>query len=220
DVVSCIYEDQEGNLWIGTRNGLDRWKDGKFRIYTTRDGLFDDTVFQILEDDKKNLWMSSNRGIFRVAKKDLDDFDRKAIAYIGSISYGPDDGMKSSECNAGKPGGWKTRDGKLWFATMRGLVVVDPNHLPANALRPPVYIEEMLADNNPFHETGGHKLQLAPGKERIEFHYTALSFVSPDKVRFKYRLDGFDPGWIEAGTRRVAFYTHLPPGAYTFNVMA
>lgn len=222
DVVSCLYEDSDSNLWIGTRNGLSRLRDKNFHSYTSRDGLFNDTIFQILEDSIGNLWMSCNRGIFRIKKNDLYDFDEKRIDRIPSISYGTAHGMRSSECNAGKPGGWKGKDGKLWFTTMKGVVSIDPQRLQLNPYTPPVKIEKLVADSEVFPNwvDSPPPMIFSPGKERIEFHYTALSFVAPDRVQFRYILEGFDREWVHPGNRRVAYYTRVPPGHYRFRVAA
>jgi hypothetical protein len=138
---------------------------------------------------------------------------------VRSVAYDTADGMKESECNGGfQPAGWKTQDGRLWFATVRGATVVDPARLPGRPLPPPVFIEEVVAD----HETAPlpGPVRFAPGKGRFEFHYTALSFAAPERLRFRFRLEGFDPDWVEAGTRRVAYYTNIPAGTYAFRVAA
>ncbi len=220
DIIRCIHQDREGTLWIGTRDGgLNRFRDGRFVAYRRTDGLFDDAIFQILEDDADNLWMSSNNGIFRVRKKELDDFAEGKLRRVTSLSYGKADGMGSSECNGGaQPAGWKTRDGKLWFPTIKGTVVVDTNYSQLNQLRPPVWIERVTAGKEAL--TPRRRARLSPGTRTLEFQYTALSFLEPSKVRFRYRLEGFDKEWIEAGTRRVAYYTNIPPGKYAFRVTA
>jgi signal transduction histidine kinase/ActR/RegA family two-component response regulator len=227
DIVSAIYEDQEGSLWIGTYGGgLNRLKDGEFTNVTFKEGLFDDIVYSILEDDRGNLWMSCNKGIFRVNKKELNDFfaGRTNTNFVHSVSYDEKDGMKSKECNGGRqPAGWKSRDGKLWFPTMKGVVMIDPNNIKINRLLPPVKIEKITTDKNniqPPFSTPGEKLTLSPGNQRLEIHYTALSFLVPDRVRFKYNLEGFDEEWNDVGTRRIAYYPKLPPGYYTFQVTA
>jgi PAS domain S-box-containing protein len=220
DSVSAIYEDREGSLWIGTDGGgLTRLRDGRFTIYATKEGLFDDVVYQILEDGKGNLWMSGNKGIFRVSKKELDDFAEGRIKSITSVSYGTADGMKSGECTGGnQPAGWKTRDGKLWFPTIKGVVMIDPEKIKINGQPPPVIIEQVIVDHESINL--GEKVRLVPGKERFEFHYTGLSFLVLEKVKFKYQLEGFDKEWVEAGPQRVAYYTNIPPGAYRFRVIA
>jgi signal transduction histidine kinase/ligand-binding sensor domain-containing protein/DNA-binding response OmpR family regulator len=225
DVVRAIYEDREGNLWIGTYSGgLNRLKNGKFTSITTNDGLFDETVYQILEDDRENLWMGCNKGIFQVPRQELNDFCDGKLEKIECTGYDDEDGMKSRECNGiSWPSAWKSRDGTLWFPTKKGAVRIDPGKIETNRLQPPLKIEAIKADNReillPF-STKGQTLTFSPGTERFEIKYTALSFLAPKKVRFKYKLEGFDKKWIEVGTRRNAFYTKLSPGNYTFRVTA
>jgi signal transduction histidine kinase/ligand-binding sensor domain-containing protein/ActR/RegA family two-component response regulator len=220
NIIYSIYEDQDGVLWVGTSGGgLNRLKDGRFTSYTMEEGLFDDLIFAILEDDAQNLWMSSNKGIFRVRKRELDNFAAGRVNKIASVSFGMHDGMKSSECNGGShPAGWKSRDGRLWFPTIRGVVTTDPATMSMNYLPPPVWIEGALINQNAIAITP--KTPLPPGDGDLEFHYTALSLVNPDRVRFKYQLEGFDRDWVDADTSRVAHYTNIPPGAYRFRVKA
>jgi diguanylate cyclase (GGDEF)-like protein/putative nucleotidyltransferase with HDIG domain len=219
DVVMTTYEDAEGSLWIGTQNGgLNRFKDGKFTAYRMRQGLFDDAIFRILEDERGNLWMSSNRGVFHVSKQELNDFAAGKIARINSVGYGTSDGMKSKECNGGyQPAGWKTRDGRLCFPTMKGVSIIDPK-LRMDNVRLPVLVEKVglggrLVDPSAV-------VPLPPETSRLDFYYTALGFRAPQKIRFKYKLEGFDKDWMEVGPRRVAYYTNLPPGHYRFRLMA
>lgn len=218
--VLRIYEDRDGVLWIGTiGNGLSRYKNNQFFNYTSAQGLFDDTVGQILEDDLGNLWMGSNKGIFRIKKSDLDDFASGLIPSLSFVSYGVSDGMRSAECNGiAEPAAFKTRDGKLWFPTVKGLAVIDPNKLKASEEPPTTIIEEMISDQKPVDLR--EKVELPPGRGDIEFRYTAPTFIAPGKVKFKYKLEGLNNDWIEAGDRRVAYYTNLKPGSYRFIVLA
>lgn len=216
--VQAIHADAEGTLWVGTDGGgLSRFKGGRFVHYTTRHGLFDDFISRILEDDQGNLWMGSNRGIFRVSRRELDDFADGRVRSITSISYGVADGMPVSGCNGGgQPAGWKTRDGRLWFPTTKGAVAVNPHE--TNTLPPPVLIEGALIDAAAADLRG--KSVAPAGEGNLEIRYTGLSFVAPEKVRFKYKLEGYDEDWVDAGTRRVAYYTKIPPGEYRFRVIA
>jgi len=176
-------------------------------------------VFAILDDGRGDLWMSCNRGIFRVARKDLEDFFSGRKTSVTSVAYGEADGMVSAECNGGfQPAGWKGRDGRLWFPTIRGAVVVDPATLRVNAEAPPVVLERLVADGRDVGPSSGQKLPA--GTRSVEIHYTGLSFFAAERVRFQYRLDGFDRDWVDAGTRRVAYYTNLPPRQYVFRVLA
>ncbi len=216
--VREIYEDADGALWIGTYGGgLNRLKDGRFARITTDEGLFDNVVSRVLEDDRGNFWMSSNRGIFRASRRELNDLADGKITTITCVGYGVRDGMRSSECNGGgQPAGWKGEDGRLWFPTITGVAVVDPHRY--NPLPPPLAVDRVLVDQRAADAWQG--VEAPPGKGDLEIHYTALSFVAPEKVRFKYRLEGYDDVWVDAGARRVAYYTNLPPGRYAFRVIA
>ncbi|HEU5282802.1 MAG TPA: ATP-binding protein, partial [Burkholderiales bacterium] len=220
DLVLSVHEDEDGTLWIGTfGGGLNRYKDGKFTAYTARDGLLDDVVFQILDDDHGNLWLSSNHGVVRVGKQDLDDFAAGRATALHPTAFGVSDGMRSAECNgAAQPAGWKTRDGRLWFPTIQGVASVDPGRMPLNALLPPVVIEEFRVNEREV--LLGEAAELPPGRSRMDFAFTALSLLAPEKVQFRYKLDGYDEAWVHAGTQRSASYTNLPPGRYAFRVAA
>jgi ligand-binding sensor domain-containing protein/signal transduction histidine kinase len=235
DSVTALYQDEKKVLWIGTENkGLNRFGAEHFSQYTAQDGLFSNEILEIIEDDSGWLWITCPKGVFRVLKKELDDFDHKRVPAITSIAYGHDDGMGSVLCGRGKPGAWKTRDGELWFPTDQGLVAIDPRILKINRTPPPVYIEDLIADmrslpnGNALNKSGilsaqassPTAIQVPPGRGNLEFQYTALSFQRPERIRFKYKLDGMDSEWIQAGTRRVAYYNNLSPGRYTFHVAA
>lgn len=222
--VIALYADKNNTLWIGTeKNGLGRWKDGHYTDYTTQQGLWSDEIFEILEDDQERLWMSCTRGVFRVSKANLAKYDRREAPGIGCIAYGKADGMESIQCNGvAKPAGWKSRDGRLWFATTKGVAVTDPEAGEGfNGNAPEVRIEEVIADKQMVSAAGdGSRIRVQPGRGEMEFHYTALSFAVPEKNRFRYKLAGVDPDWVEAGSRRVAYYNNLRPGDYEFQVVA
>ncbi len=221
NVVLCLFEDPGGYLWIGTwGGGLNRMKDGRIAAVTTAKGLYDDGVFSILMDDRQNLWMSSNNGVFRSGIKDLHDAADGKISAITCSVFGEAEGLKSAECNTGQPSGFRSADGRLWFPTIQGAAVVDPDRIIENIYPPPVLIEYALVDGKPVHYDNMNEILFAPGSNRYEFHYTGLSYLAPEKVKFRYRLDGFDHEWIDAGTRRTAYYTNIPSGHYTFRVTA
>jgi signal transduction histidine kinase/ligand-binding sensor domain-containing protein len=219
-LVRSVYEDGEGVIWIGTYDsGLTRLKDGKFTNYTMKEGLFNNGVFQILEDARENFWISCNLGIYRVSKRELTEYAEGRVKAITSIPYGKRDGMLNSECNGGaQPAGIKNLDGKLWFPTQGGVAVVDPEAVPVSAQPPTLMIEEFLLNNEPteFREA----VEILPGIENFEIHYTGLSFIMSERLRFKYKLEGLNADWVDAGTRRVAYYSHIPPGDYIFRVIA
>ncbi len=220
DPIYAIHEDSEGTFWIGTYGGgLFRFKNGRFTHYTIRQGLFNDVVFQILEDGRGDLWMSCNVGIYRVKKRDLDDYAAGKIEAISCVSYGMPDGLRSAECNGNaQPSGWKTRDGRLWFPTIEGVVVIDPDRIEQNKQAPLVSIDQVLI--NAVDCCPALKADAPPGGGSLEFHFAGLSFIAPERVRFKYKLEGHDDEWIEAGIRHNAFYTNIPPGRYRFRVIA
>jgi len=215
--LQSIREDVDGTLWIGTwSQGLQRLKDGRLTTFTTANGLYDDVAWSILEDDAGNLWMGSNRGIYRVSRAQLNAFAEGKIKAVTSTVFGTADGMRKRETNAGSPAAIRSRDGRLWFATTAGAAVVDPKSMPINRVPPPVVLEEVIADGKRVAENSS----LPPGTTSIEFHYAGLSFVSPEKVKYRYKLEGFSNEWVEAGTRRTAYYTNIAPGSYRFRVIA
>ena len=220
--VLALYEnpDDLGTIWIGTyQGGLTRLRDGGLTTFTTRDGLFNDNIYQILEDEHDTLWMSCNKGLFTVRKKDLDALAEGFLDRLTPTVYGKADDMKSFEFNGGsQPAGWKGRDGAMWFPSVRGVVMIDPQNIRRNTLPPPVVVEAVLVDSEPVER--GEAIELAPGKKKVEFQYTALSFIAPEAIRFQFLLEGYDEEWQEGGASRAATYTNLPPGDYTFRVKA
>ena len=218
--VFSLHEEADGTLWIGTNRGLCRYRDGELRTITSRDGLYDDVVFSILDDGRGRFWMSSNRGVFSVAREELAEVADRRAERLTSAWFGRSDGMGANQCNGlSQPVAGQARDGRLLFATVGGVAMLDLDRLAHNPLAPPVVVEEMIVDDQPVALT--EEISLGPGRgERIEFRYTGLSLQSPERVRFRYRLEGFDRGWVAAEDRRVAYYTQIPPGDYRFRVVA
>ncbi len=218
--IRSIYEDADGTFWFGTfDNGITRLKDGKFSAIRSENGLHDNGAFQILEDDFGRFWMSSNRGIYRVSKQELNDFAEGRILSVTSVAYGVKDGMLDAECNGGvSPAGFKSKkDGTLWFPTQKGVAVINPALLTVNNFPPNVVIEECLLDRA---NAVCSDIKISPENDSLEIRYTGLSFTKPEQTKFKYKLEGLDEDWVDAGTRRTAFFAHLPPGNYTFRVVA
>ncbi len=220
DAIYAIHEDVEGTMWLGTYGGgLLRFKDRKLTRLTSQEGLHDDVIFQILEDDNANLWMSCNRGVFYCSRSELNELAEGRTGHIESIAFDNSDGMGSTECNgSSQPAGWKTHDGTLMFPTIKGIASVNPAAMTNNPLPPPVIIETVLVNRRPVELADMRNLP--HGQKELEFHYAGLSFRAPEKVAFRYKLEGYDNDWVDAGSRRVAYYTNIPPGRYRFRAMA
>ena len=217
--VGAVCEDESGLIWFLTKGGLSRFKDGRFFNYTNKDGLLMSEISGMLEDAKGYFWFSCSQGIFRVSKNELNDFADGKIKKVTSYAYGVKDGMQAAVFAAGYlPNAWKTRDGKLLFSSLKGVVEVDPNNISLNTLVPPVHIEKVLI-NKGSHNPVSY-VEVTPGAGEVEIHYTALSYAAPEKVRFKYRLGGYDENWVDAGDRRSIYYASLSPGHYRFQVIA
>lgn len=228
--ISCLYADKDGVLWVGTSgHGLARLKNGNWKTISSADGLASDSIGYIFEDDG-NFWIGSNLGLMRVSKKLLDDFADGRTNFFFCRTYGNADGLPTRECSSGsQPGACRTIDGRLWFPTTKGVASLVPSELKPNSVPPAVMIESVLVDGrqqktNQLAAAWPQTVTVAPGgdqsKVQLEIHYTALDFSAPDLVKFKYRLDGYQNDWTEAGSERVARYPKLPPGKYHFDVVA
>jgi signal transduction histidine kinase/ligand-binding sensor domain-containing protein len=217
NAVRAIHEDSDGAIWIGTYGGgLARLKQDRFSHITRADGLFDDVVSRILDDGRGFLWMTGNHGIFRASRQALNDFADGRAASVTSVSYDTTDGMTSHETSGGgQPAGWQARDGRLWFPTIDGVAIIDPA-APDNTLPPPLAIEHVRLDNRELDPAA--PIVLPSGRMQLAIEYTGLSLAAPGKTRFRYQLEGYEDTAVEAGARRVAYYTSLPPGTFTFRV--
>jgi diguanylate cyclase (GGDEF)-like protein len=218
-VFSLALDPGGGAVWVGTSGGGLTHLDlagGATRTLMRRDGLHDDVVFQIVVANN-DLWLTSNRGLYRVSRDRVLAAMRGEASDLSGTVYGSTDGMPSAECNAASPAAVRARDGRLWIATARGVAVVDPHATARNTVPPAVHVEAVLIDGSPAPEG---PLRVPAGAQRLDVHYTALSLRAPERVTFRYRLDGFDRGWVDAGTNRVAHYTRLAPGHYKFHVAA
>ena len=225
DLIRSLYEDSDGWLWVGTEGrGLARLdprtsKPAIVRI-GTKDGLFDEVIHQILEDDAGRLWMNTNRGVFWVARAELNAFADGKVSRVHSTAYSERDGMRNREGNGGvQPAGAKGPDGRLWFPTQDGVVVVDPAKVRRDQLAPPLVVEQIVAGGRALLPERD-SMALRPDQRDLQIAYTALTFLEPTNVRFRYRLDPYDANWVDVGNRRTAFYTKVPPGHYTFRVEA
>ena len=218
--VDCFLLDSaKRTLWMGTLgSGLLRYRNGVLTHIYVKDGLYDNRIYSILRDDQSNVWLASSKGIFRLTEGELNDFADGRRSSVTSLPFST--GQLRFECQGGvEPAACRTRDGRLWFSTTTGVVVIDPKHLQSNLSPPPVKIFALLVDGERYPPYG--RIHIKPGRaHNMEIRYAGLSFVSPEKVTFRYRLDGYDRRWVDAGSRREAFYTNLPPGAFAFAVEA
>jgi ligand-binding sensor domain-containing protein/signal transduction histidine kinase/DNA-binding response OmpR family regulator len=238
--IRCAYEDNRGTLWFGTENGLIRMKEKNTTwhmfIYTIQCGLIENVIYSILEDEEGYLWLAGQNGISRVSKQELEDVSMGKIKQIRVKSFNEEDGMKSRWCTGI---GCKSRDGRFWFPTSVGVSVIHPHQTCIDTPPPHLIIEKLIADGETIKNfcggvqkphggvfikspplAAGGILKLPPGKKRLEFYYTAASFIKPRKIRFKLRLEGYDRDWTAVGTARSTTYTGLSPGHYTFRVTA
>jgi signal transduction histidine kinase/ActR/RegA family two-component response regulator len=218
--LSDLHENADGTLWVATLGqGLFHFDGRRAVRYTSSMGLFDDTVFQLAADARGWLWMTSNRGLFRSRLAALDSLAAGQQSQVPSQVYGDADGLPTSEFNGGSnPAASLAPDGTLWFASIRGAVRVDPARVPDAPPAPGVLIESLLVDGVP--RAIDRPFDVPPGAPSLEVHYTARTLAASDAVRFRYRLSGFEQEWVDAGSRRAAFYTNLPPGTYRFELAA
>lgn len=223
-VQSLLVDEEQETLWIGTfGGGLTRLRKGKFTPINVQHGLPNNVICSILDGGDGNFWLSTYGGLVRVSKAELDRCADGLITAVHCTVFDTADGMPTLECTGGfQPASCKTPDGILWFPTTKGLVTIDPHNIRMNPNKPHVVIEEVWAKDQPVlvNSPAANPLRIPPGCNRLQFMYTALSFTAPEKVTFKYKLDKLEQDWTEAGTKRVATYSYVPPGNYTFRVIA
>jgi len=221
DQIRSLYQDAEGTLWIATfGGGLNAYRDGKFRSFREQDGLLSDNIGRI-SDDGSSLWLSTTRGICRVAKEQFAQMNAGQRKRLEPENFGVEDGLRSAQCAPGYPGpggGMRASDGRLYFATSRGVAVLDPEARKAPAVAPVAHFVEMTANGDSVDLA--RLVKLDPSQQRLQIRYTGIYLSAPDRVRYSYRLEGLDPDWVEAGARRVINYNNLRHGKYRFFVRA
>ena len=226
--ILSLYQDADNTLWIGTkRQGLLRWQDGRLQAFNRKNGLYNDAIYSILEDNYTNFWLNSSRGIFRINKRQLESVAKGDENTITSVAYGRADGILASGQyrNITQPAACKDGRGRLWFRSTQGVVMVEPDALSINQLPPPIVLEEVTGNNVTFGaarlaQANPNTLVLPPGAGKLEVRYAALSYTAPGKNMYRYRLEGVDAGWVNAGNGRTARYSNLRPGEYQFRIMA
>jgi signal transduction histidine kinase/ligand-binding sensor domain-containing protein/CheY-like chemotaxis protein len=220
--VRTLYEDADGTLWIGTRGGLARMRGDQIVAFTLKQGLPDDVIVSIAEDEQQNLWIGCTRGVFRVAKKDLDRVAAGAASTVAARLFSRSDGLRAGEVRGSfQPSVLRRADGSLWFASPAGLaVILKPADTPIESGAPTTFIEQTQVDGRELDVTRTDGAEAGPGAGDVAFSFTALEYRAPEAIRFRYRLDGIDSDWVDAGSRRAAYYTRLPPGSYVFRAIA
>ena len=216
--VDAVYIDDEGTVWIGAERGLSRLEGQKFATWTNVNGLPGDRVLWILSDSARRIWLGYVNGVARVTRSELDWAERDPSHAVVYRFFDDGDGLKGNPDRSSQSAAVRASDGKLWLKTSEGVAIIDPKDLTRNLVVPPVHVERLVADGVVLDAT--QAIQLRPLTREVEVDYTALSLAEPRKVRFRYRLEGFDSDWRDAGTRRQAFYTNLRPHAYRFRVLA
>ncbi len=218
--VRAIHQDAAGTLWFGTYDtGLFMYRDGRFTRFTVREGLPTNGAFRIIEDEESRFWISSNVGIYRVDRAGLEAVASGRQRTVMSVLYGREDGMASAEANGlGQPSGIRAQDGRLWFPTQRGVAVIDPASIALNTAPPPVTFLDVSIGG--FARAERDRIEIRSGSTEFQARYAALTFVRPELARFRYRMEGLDADWVEAGTDRTARYAALPFGTFTFRVIA
>jgi diguanylate cyclase (GGDEF)-like protein len=214
--VFRILEDADGTLWVGSARGLARMRGDSVFLFTTRHGLAGNAVYQALDDGRGRLWLTGSWGVGHVPRAELEAVAAGRARTLTLKQFGSRDGMAREASSISRA--WRGPDGRLWFGTPAGLAIIDPSRMRSNARAPTPLIERVVVDDV-VHE-GGSAIVVPPGSRGLEFHFTAPSFVAPEQLDFRYRLEGYDKGWVDGGTRRVAYYTNLPPGRYVFHVQA
>jgi ligand-binding sensor domain-containing protein/AraC-like DNA-binding protein len=221
EIVS-LYEDADGILWIGTNgDGLLRRYEEETIAFTTAEGLRDNYIYSLTEDGFGNLWMSTNRGVMRIGLKALNDYAWRKIQYLAPVFFDEDEGMAGSQCSGeGQPSVWKDGAGRLYYPTGKGIAIFDPANIGVQSTPPLTVIETVLCDGKPVESHGVPCFPHRP--ETLEFHFTAFDFRAPEKIRFKYRLEGHDEEFVylPLDAERAARYVNLPRGEYRFTVQA
>ena len=226
--VLAVNSDAEGRIWVSTSNGLVYLQPGTsasshhVRRLLPAEGVPAQAYFSALDDHAGQIWTCGNRGIIKISKSQLAELVAGTRQRLEPIHYGRAEGMATAQCNgASQPAGWRARDGRIMFSTARGIAIADPAREAKTNLRaPPVHIKDVLVDAERANRSEAGNFEVPPGKHRVEISYVGLSLADPEKVRYRYQLNGFDPDWVDAGREAKAVYTNVGPGKYEFRVLA
>ena len=219
--IRALEEGRDGTLWIGTfGGGLAALRQGKFLHFTEKDGLLSDNIASMTSDGD-SLWLGTSRGICRIEKRQLFDFADGKRSALEPLNYGVADGLRSAQCSPGYPiagGARRTADGRLWFATSRGLAVFDPRVRRLSTLPPALHLAASTGSGRELDSASLARLD--PDDDRVQFRYAGIHLSAPERVQYFYRLDGLDREWVKAGNRRLIDYNSLKHGSYRFTVRA
>jgi PAS domain S-box-containing protein len=216
--VGWVCEDSDGVVWGAMSTGIARLKNQQIRCIGEDNGLFDSTIYAMVPDDLGNLWVDAARGIFRVSRQSLNDVADGLTNQVECYAYDGLESVKLSDKSFQEQVGCKSLDGRIWFPSANGVVVINPRQIPTNNMAPPVHLQHLRVNGREYPPR--RDIVVPPGNGELELGFTALSFIAPQKIKFRYQLAGYDPDWVEAESRRLAFYTNLKPGHYTFHVIA
>jgi len=214
----CVYEDVDGITWAGLATGIARIQDGQITLIRTGNGLPDDRIYSIVPDDFGFLWCDSSRGVFRVRRAAMNEFASGKTRRVECDMFDGLESVKFTDRTDQENSGCKTPDGHIFFPSPWGVISIDPSHVPTNPMAPPVHIRRVLVNGQEF--AVQKSIAVPPGKGELQIEFAGISFLAPEKLRFRYRLDGYDRDWVETDGRRLAFYTNLKPGWYRFQVIA
>ena len=217
-VTLGLTVDSDNSPLLSTAHGLFRWNDGRWSVLDTRNGLPCDSIFSAVNDNSGALWLYAACGLLRVEALELTKWRERADSQLKLRVFDALDGAHPGHQSTLQPGSSKAPDGRLWFLNGVMVQMIDPDRLYGNAIPPPVHIEEVVADHKKYQPQ--NQLRLPALTRELEIDYTGLSFTVPQKLSFRYKLEGHDAGWEEAGMRRQAFYSDLSPGTYRFRVVA
>jgi len=236
DSIRCLWSTPDGSVWVGhAHTGIGLLKAGRYSVISSQEGLFENAISQILPDGHGWMWLAGTRGVFRVREEELQDVAAGRAPRLLSVAYGHGEGLANLQANFDfYPGAARSRDGRLWFPMRTGLLGVHPENIHGEQKPPPVLLEQVIVDGRPVAQwqhrppeqkadklvdlrLPGAAVKLGPKHHELEFKYTALSFIAPDQIVFRYRLEGVDETWVEAQGRRSAVYSRLLPGTYVFH---
>ncbi|HYD84830.1 MAG TPA: ATP-binding protein, partial [Opitutus sp.] len=213
-----LCETADGAVWAAQNTGIARFKDGRLALFTKQQGLHENFVYAMMPDRLGYIWMDSTRGIFRVSERELNAVADGLAERVSCDVFDGEDSVKTTDKSAQEYSAGRTPDGRIWFPSSKGVIVIDPANVPLDARPPHVSIERVLINGREY--SPDRVPTLEPTAGNLEFHYAALNYAAPLKTRYRYRLEGYETAWVDAGGRRSAFYTNLAHGRYRFHVQA